>query len=105
MIIYNIEDFVINHMFLPYKSLLIPEDNLPENDLERMIEYKKRENACKNELRKNPERIISILKNNKMAYQYVFKRLANIDFKFYKWLQHPLINEIEGIVCAFRIGK
>lgn len=105
MIVYNIEDFVIKQMFNPYKTLLISEDNLPEDYFDRMIEYGKRERACINELRRNPEKIIKILENNKKAYQCVFERLANIDFKFYKWLQHPLINEVEGIVCAFRIAE
>ena len=43
-----------------------------------------------------------ILKNNKQAYQYVFKRLERIDFEFYKWLEHPLIPMVNGIVSAFR---
>ena len=54
MIVYNIEDFVIKQMFMPYKTILIPEDNLPENELDRIVEYKKREKTCINELRKNP---------------------------------------------------
>lgn len=49
--------------------------------------------------------MIDILKNNKEAYQCVFGRLAKIDFKFYKWLQHPLILEIEAITIAFRIAE
>ena len=104
MIVYNLEDFVIKQMFHPYKTLLIPEDNLPENGLDRIVEYEKREKACISELRKNPERIIEVLKNNKEAYQCVFGRLAKIDFQFYKWLKHPLIDRINGIVCAFRIA-
>lgn len=102
MIIYNLEDFVIRQMFMPYKTFLIPTDNLPEDEFDREIEYRKRERACISELRKNPEKIIEALNNNKKAYQCVFKRLANIDFKFYKWLKHPLIDEINAIVCAFR---
>ena len=102
MIVYNLEDFVIRQMFSPYKTLLIPEDNLPENELDRMVEYEKREKACVSELRKNPERIIEVLQNNKKAYQCVFDRLSKIDFKFYKWLKHPLIDEINSIICAFR---
>lgn len=104
MIVYDLEKFVIEQMFNPYKSLLIPEDGLPENELDRCVEYEKREKLCKSELRKNPERIIEVLKNNKKAYQYVFGRLAKIDFKFYKWLKHPLIDQINGIVSAFRIA-
>lgn len=102
MIVYNIEDFVIKQMFYPYKTLLIPEDNLPENELDRSVEYEKREKACVMELRRNPERIIEVLKNNQKAYQCVFERLANIDFKFYKWLKHPLINYVNPVVCAIR---
>lgn len=105
MIVYNIEDFVIKQTFNPYKTLLIPEDNLPENELDRDMEYAKREKACISELRKNPERIIAVLKNNKKAYQYVFGRLAKIDFKFYKWLKHPLIDDVNAIVCAFRYAS
>lgn len=103
MIVYNIEDFVIKQMFLPYKTLLISEDNLPSGSFEKAKEYAKREKACISELRKNPERIIDILKNNKEAYRCVFTRLANMDFKFYKWLKHSLINDIEAITLAFRI--
>ena len=102
MIVYNIEDFVIRQMFNPYKTFLIPEDNLPENELDRIIEYKSRENACISKLRKNPEGIIEVLKNNKKAYQCVFERLAGIDFKFYKWLKHPLIDYVNSVVCAIR---
>lgn len=102
MIVYNLEKFVIEQMFNPYKTFLIPEDNLPENELARMAEYEEREKTCIRELRKNPERIIEILKNNKKAYQCVFERLARIDFKFYKWLKHPLIDEVNAIVLAFR---
>ena len=102
MIVYNIEDFVIKQMFNPYKTLLIPEDNLPENELDRMVEYSKREKACISELRKHPERIIEILKNNKEAYRCVFNRLAGIDFEFYKWLQHPVIFDICSITLAFK---
>lgn len=105
MIVYNIEDFVIKQMFLPYKPLLIPKDNLPENELDRIIEYGKREKACISVLRKNPEKIIEVLKNNKEAYKCVFERLAKLDFRFYKWLQHPLINTIEAIVFAFRYAE
>ena len=43
MIVYNIEDFVVKQMFMPYKTFLIPEDNLPENGLDRSVEYEKRE--------------------------------------------------------------
>lgn len=105
MIVYNLEEFVIKQMFNPYKTLLIPEDNLPENELDRIDEYAEREKACISELRKHPERIIDILKNNKKAYHYVFGRLAGIDFKFYKWLKHPLIDEVNAIVCAFRNAR
>jgi hypothetical protein len=105
MIVYNIEDFVVKQMFMPYKTFLIPEDNLPENELDRIVEYEKREKACISELRKNPERIIEILKNNKKAYQCVFGRLANLNFKFYKWLQHPVIFEICSITLAFKKRK
>lgn len=104
MIVYNIEDFVIKQMFNPYKTFLIPKDNLPEDEFDRMIEYKKRENACIYELRKKPERIITVLQNNKEAYHCVFERLAHIDFKFYKWLKHPLIDDVNAIVCAFRLN-
>ena len=102
MIVYNIEDFVIQQMFKPYKTFLIPEDNLPENKLDRIVEYKKREKACISKLRKNPEGIIEVLKNNRKACQCVFERLAKIDFEFYKWLKHPLINYVNSVVCAFR---
>jgi hypothetical protein len=105
MIVYNLEKFVIDQMFNPYKTFLIPEDNLPENELARMLEYGERENALIRELRKNPERIIEVLRNNEKAYQCVFKRLANIDFKFYKWLKHPLIDQINAIVLAFRYAE
>lgn len=105
MIVYNIEDFVIKQMFNPYKTLLIPEDNLPENGLDRMVEYSKREKACISELRKRPEQIMEVLRKNKEAYQCVFGRLAEIDFEFYKWLQHPLIYEIRPIITAFRMSK
>ena len=102
MIVYNIEDFVVKQMFMPYKTFLIPEDNLPENELDRNVEYEKREKACIRELRKNPERIIDVLKNNKKAYQCVFERLAKIDCKFYKWLKHPLIDYVNAVVLAYR---
>lgn len=102
MIVYNLEDFVIKQMFNPYKTLLIPEDNLPENGLDRDVECQRREKAYIRELRKNPEKIITVLKNNKRAYHCVFERLANIDFKFYQWLKHPLIDDVNAIVCAFR---
>ena len=102
VIVYNIEDFVIKQMFMPYKTLLISEDNLPENELDRIVEYKKREKTCINELRKNPERIIEVLNNNKKAYQCVFMRLSRLDFKFYKWLKHPLIDYVNAGVCAYR---
>lgn len=102
MMVYNIEDFVVKQMFMPYKPFLIPEDNLPENELDRIVEYKKREKICINELRKNPERIIEVLNNNKKAYQCVFMRLSRLDFKFYKWLKHPLIDYVNAVVCAYR---
>ena len=102
MIVYNIEDFVVNQMFMPYKTFLIPKDNLPENELDRIVEYKKREKTCINELRKNPERIIEVLNNNKKAYQCVFMRLSVINFKFYKWLKHPLIDYVNASVYAYR---
>lgn len=105
MIVYNIEDFVVKQMFMPYKTLLISTDNLPEDALNRRVEYEKREKACIRELRKKPEIIIEVLRNNKEAYQCVFKRLANIDFEFYKWLQHPVIFEICSITCAFKRRK
>ena len=104
MIVYNLEKFVIKQMFSPYKTLIVSEENLPENELDRIVEYKKREKACISELRKNPERIIEVLKNNKKAYKCVFERLAKIDFKFYKWLKHPLIDDVNAIVSAFRYG-
>ena len=104
-IIYNIEKFVVEQMFLPYKPFLVSEDNLPENGLEKAIEYEKRVRSCTNELRKHPERIMVILRNNKKAYECVFGRLAKLDFKFYKWLKHPLIDEIESIVLAYRIAE
>lgn len=88
--IYNIEDFVINEMLMPYQNIII------ENPTEENIKEAKRI------LRKNPQNIIGILKNNKKAYECVFRRLSRIDFKFYKWLSHPLIDEINGIVMAFR---
>lgn len=90
MTVYNIEDFVIKEMFMPYQNLIV------ENPTQENI------NKCKRQLRKRPEDIISILKNNKKAYECVFGRLARIDFKFYKWLKHPLIEEIEAITLAFR---
>lgn len=102
MIVYNIEDFVVKQMFMPYKTFLIPEDNLPENELDRRVEYEKREKACIKELRKNPERIVEVLNNNKKAYQCVFGRLARIDFKFYEWLKHPLIDYVNAAVLAYR---
>lgn len=101
MIVYNIEDFVVKQMFMPYKTFLIPEDNLPENELDRSVEYEKRGKACIKELRKNPEIIIEVLNNNKKAYQCVFGRLARIDFKFYKWLKHPLIDYVNAVVLAY----
>lgn len=90
MTVYNIEDFVIKEMLMPYQNIIV------ENPTKENI------NKCKNILRKNPEQIISILKNNKKAFECVFGRLARIDFKFYKWLKHPLIEEIEAITLAFR---
>ena len=105
MIIYDIEKFVIEQMFNPYKTWLIPEDNLPEDEFMRISEYNWREKACERELRQHPERIIEVLRNNKKAYQCVFERLAKIDFKFYKWLKHPLIDEINAIVLAFRYAE
>lgn len=105
MIVYNLEEFVIKQMFSPYKTLIIPEDNLPEDEFERMFEYIKREKACIRELRKKPELIIEVLSKNKKAYQYVFERLAKIDFKFYKWLKHPLIDYVNAAVGAFRYAE
>ena len=102
MIVYNIEDFVIKQMFRPYKPLLVSEEGLPENELDRLIAYDKRVKECEAQLRKQPEKIITILNNNKEAKRCVFERLAQIDFKFYKWLKHPLIDEIMGYVIAFR---
>ena len=102
MIVYNIEDFVIKQMFSPYKTLLIPEDNLPENELDRIVEYEKREKACIRELRKDPLLIMEVLRRNKRACRCVFERLAQIDFKFYKWLKHPLIDEVTAYVIAYR---
>ena len=89
-------------MFRPYRSLIVSEDNLPNDDLERAIAYNKRVKECERELRKDPQKIISILKNNREAYNHVFERLAKCDFSFYKWLQHPLILDVKSIVQAFR---
>lgn len=89
MIVYNIEDFVIKQMFNPYQNDIVSDG----------IHIKE----CANALKKKPELILSILCKNRKAFNYVFNRLARIDFKFYKWLKHPLIEVINDIVMDFRM--
>ncbi len=94
-IIYNLEKFVIDQMFRPYQSIIVTED----------FQAKEKIKKIENQLRRNPEMIMSILNSNKNAYRLVFDRLSRIDFKFYKWLKHPLIDEINKRVLDFRIAN
>lgn len=80
-------------MFKPYQNIIL-ENTTKEN-------IKQAEKI----LMKEPQRILSVLKNNKKAYDCVFSRLSKIDFKFYKWLNHPIIREIEEIVLAYRLKE
>lgn len=95
MIVYNIENFVVNQMFRPYRSLIVEEKFQTEE------EYKKIEK----ELRKDPLKIMWVLRNNKEAYNCVFGRLAKMNITFYKWLNHPIIGEIDAIIIAFRYAE
>lgn len=95
MIVYNIEDFVVNQMFRPYRSVIVEEKFQTEE------EYKKIEK----ELRKDPLKIMWVLRNNKEAYKCVLGRLAKMNITFYKWLNHPIIGEIEAIIIAFRYAE
>lgn len=95
MIVYNIENFVVNQMFRPYRSVIVEEKFQTEE------EYKKIEK----ELRKDPLKIMWVLRNNKEAYNCVFGRLAKMNITFYKWLNHPIIGEIDAIIIAFRYAE
>lgn len=95
MIVYNIENFVVNQMFRPYRNVIVEEKFQTED------EYKKIEKS----LRKEPQMIMWLLKYNKKAYKCVFERLAKMDITFYKWLNHPIIGEIESIISAFKYAE
>ena len=58
MTVYNIENFVVNQMFRPYKNMIVAEKFQTE------AEYKKIESS----LRKEPLMIMWLLRNNKKAY-------------------------------------
>lgn len=92
MIVYNIENFVVNQMFRPYRNVIVEEKFQAEE------EYKRFEKS----LRKEPEMIMRLLKHNKKAYNLIFGRLAKMNITFYKWLNHPIIGEIEAIISAFK---
>lgn len=95
MIVYNIENFVVNQMFRPYRNVVVKEKLQTED------EYKKIEKS----LRKDPQLIMWLLKYNKEAYNCVFGRLAKMNITFYKWLKHPIIGEIESIILAFKYAE
>ena len=93
--IYNLEKFVIEQMFRPYQSIIVTTD----------FQAKEKIKKIENQLRRKPEIIMYILKNNKNAFRLVFDRLSRLDFKFYKWLKHPLIDEINKNVLDFKIAN
>ena len=95
MIVYNIENFVVNQMFRPYRSLIVEEKFQTEEDYKRI----------EKELRKDPLKIMGALRNNKEAYKCVFGRLAKMNITFYEWLNHPIIDEIVAIIIAFRYAE
>ena len=95
MIVYNIENFVVNQMFRPYRNIIVEEKFQTED------EYKKIEKA----LRKEPQIIMWKLKYTKKASRCVFERLAEMNITFYKWLNHPIIGEIESIILAFKYAE
>lgn len=72
MIVYNIENFVVNQMFRPYCNIIVEERFQTED------EYKKIEKS----LRKEPQMIMWLLRNNKKAYNLVFGRLAKNKYHF-----------------------
>ena len=92
MTVYNIENFVVNQMFRPYKNMIVAEKFQTE------AEYKKIESS----LRKEPLMIMWLLRNNKKAYTCVFGRLSKMNIAFYKWLNHPIIGEIQACIIAFQ---
>ena len=89
--IYNIEEFVINEMFRPSQHLIVPEPD--------------KRKAFEKKLNEHPEEILPILYNNNKAYEHVFNRLIKIDFKFYKWLKHPLIDSVNANCSICRYQK
>lgn len=83
MVIYNIEEFVINQMFRPYQSLF-PNADTPEG----VREWERTFNE-------EPIKIMSVLRADDKLYELVFQRLSKLDITFYKWLNHPLIGVVE----------
>ena len=92
MTVYNIEDFVVNQMFRPYRDIIV------EEKFQTEAEYKKIESS----LRKEPLMIMWLLRHNRKAYACVFGRLAKMNITFYKWLNHPIIGEIKACIIAFQ---
>ena len=92
MTVYNIENFVVNQMFRPYRNMIV------EEKFQTEAEYKKIESS----LRKEPLMIMWLLRNNKKAYACVFGRLSKMNITFYKWLNHPIICEIQACIIAFQ---
>lgn len=95
MTVYNIEDFVVNQMFRPYRDVIVEEKFQTED------EYKEIEKS----LRKEPLMIMWLLRHNKKAYKCVFWRLAKMNITFYKWLNHPIIGEIKACIIAFQYDR
>lgn len=88
-IVYNIEKFVVEQMLKPHQDLLV----LGNENYKEAVKL----------LRKNPDEIIRVLENNKKARELVFNRLAQTNFKFYKWLKHPVVEYVEMGICTAKM--
>lgn len=83
MIVYNIEEFVVQQMFRPYQSLF------PNTETEKGIA------EWEELLRDEPLRIMETLRSDNELYTLVFNRLSEMKVSFYKWLNHPVIEVVE----------
>ena len=89
-IIYNIEDFIIKQMLMPYQNLIVAD--------EKCI------NDVKKQIRKDPMVFLHALENNKEAHDLVYNRLAKLGpIRFYKWIKHPAVEYIYTKVADFSI--